>query len=145
MPKGTVFSRPSGEPRASTGSPTAIASELPSATGGRPDRATLITATSDSGARPTRLALAVVPSLNDTDMVSLPVSTTWSLVITYPSAETTKPEPIAPVTCTVTTLGGTFFPTPASGGGARSPAADGSAWGAPSCAPPPRPNPLRVR
>src|SRR4051812_5428137 len=129
MPAVTVFSRPSGEPRASTGSPPAIASELPIATGVSPDRATLITATSDSGSRPTSVALAVEPSLNDTDMVSLPVATTWSLVITYPSAETTKPEPIAPVTCTVTTLGSTFFATPASESGARFTAADGSVWG----------------
>ena len=77
-----MLTRASGEPKASTGSPTAIWSELPNCTGGRSGFATLITAMSDSGSRPTSLADAVEPSLNATDRVSSAVSTTWSLVIT---------------------------------------------------------------
>src|SRR5215218_9145249 len=118
MPDVTVLTRASGEPNASTGSPTAISSELPNFTAGSPDFCTLMTAMSDSGSRPTSFAAAVEPSLNDTDIASpLLPSTTWSLVITYPSAETTKPDPIAPVTRTVTTLGVTALATPASDSG----------------------------
>src|SRR4051812_22731454 len=144
MPAVTGVTRASGEPNASTGSPTAIESELPKVTGMRPPLATLITAMSDSGSRPTTLARAVEPSLNETVIVLSAPSTTWSLVITYPSAETTKPEPIAPVTRTVTTLGSTFLTMPACESGARLAAAAAWVGGAPSAAPPVPPAPPRT-
>src|SRR4051812_4086681 len=104
MPAVTVFARASGEPIASTGSPTAISSESPNCTGFNCVFATLITATSDSASCPTITAEAVDPSLNETLAGPLEPSTTWSLVITYPSALATNPEPTAPPTRTVTTL-----------------------------------------
>jgi hypothetical protein len=143
MPYVTVLTSASGEPKASTGSPTAIWSELPNCTGERPGLATLITAMSDSGSRPTRVAAAVEPSLNATESVSSAFSTTWSLVMTYPSAETTKPDPMAPATRTVTTLGLTALATPASDSGARWAAAGASCWGAPRVVPAP-PTPPRT-
>ena len=82
MPAVTVLASASGEPNASTGSPTAIASESPSSTGCRPVLSTLITAMSDSGSLPTTSALAVLPSLNITDALPEVSPTTWSLVIT---------------------------------------------------------------
>src|SRR4029453_14472104 len=128
MPYVTVLTRANGEPNASTGSPTAIWSELPNSTGGTLGLATLSTAMSDSGSRPTRVAADVVPSLNATERVVAAPPAPWALVITYPSGETTKPEPMAPVTRTVTTLGVTRLATPAKDSGARWAAAGGGVW-----------------
>src|SRR5664279_3560517 len=63
MPEVTVPDRPSGEPTATTGSPTANPAERPNVTGLTPWRSpTLITARSDTGSRPTIVADRSRPS-----------------------------------------------------------------------------------
>src|SRR5437762_317907 len=123
MPYVTVLVSASGEPKASTGSPTTTWSELPNCTGGRPLLSSLSTAMSDSGSVPTNWAAALLASLNTTVAVPLSPLITWSLVTTYPSLDTMKPEPrLVPLpvpTRTVTTLGSTFLTAPASESGGR--------------------------
>ncbi len=86
-------------------------------------RETLITAMSDSASCPTTVADAELPSLKMTDAFPVPPATTWSFVITCPSALAMKPEPSLvpprPATRTVTTLGSTRSATPASDSGGR--------------------------
>ena len=84
MPEVTVLARASGEPKASTGSPTAIASESPNShRHAGPALATLITAMSDSGSLPTTVGrrLSAVAE-GHRDGCSSASATTWSLVIT---------------------------------------------------------------
>ena len=69
MPEVTVPARPRGEPMATTFWPTATVLELPMAMGVRPVLlATLMTAMSAEGSRPTMLAVAVLPSWKTTLM-----------------------------------------------------------------------------
>ena len=138
-----MLARASGEPNASTGSPTATASELPNSTGVSPVRDTLSTAMSDSGSRPTTRALTLCPSSKVTVVLPAPSVSTWSLVITYPSSLATKPEPRLspplPTTRMVTTLGMTRFATPASESGGRWARAGASVPDAPRTVPEPAP------
>src|SRR6476469_9399019 len=93
MPDVTVAERPSGEPIATTGWPTARSAELPSVAGVRPETpSALITARSSVAVVPTKLAVAVVPSLNRTSRSVAP-ATTWLLVRMRPSAVRITPEP----------------------------------------------------
>jgi hypothetical protein len=127
----TVFDSASGAPTASTGSPTWIVSESANSTGGRPVWSIFRTATSDSVSVPTSRAGAVRPSEKVTVIEAPPLGppTTWSLVSTYPSPDTMKPEPRLPELPArariVTTLGRTFLTTPASDSGARLAASGG--------------------
>ena len=84
MPLVTVPARPSGEPMATTGSPTTTSSELPREAVTRPGFSTLRTAMSLAGSRPTMRAAEPLPSEN-TARISAPSTpsapeTTWLLV-----------------------------------------------------------------
>ena len=95
MPAVTVPSRPSGEPIAITGSPTASCDDLPSVATVSAVSGTLSTARSLIGSSPTICALAVSSSENVATIVPPPLATsaTWSLVSTYPCLSITTPEP----------------------------------------------------
>ncbi len=84
MPVVTVPASPSGEPIATTGSPTTTSSELPSDAVSSPGFSTLRTAMSLAGSRPTMRASEPLPSEN-TARISAPSmssapETTWLLV-----------------------------------------------------------------
>src|SRR3954468_16941849 len=119
MPAVTVPVRPSGEPTASTASPTRTADEAPRVAAGSPVLSTLMTARSSSWSVPTMRAAAVDPSLNTTDTVppSAALATTWLLVRTYPSDRSTTPDPVSdpplPRTLIDTTEGSTLAAMPA--------------------------------
>jgi hypothetical protein len=83
MPYVTVFDSASGEPIASTGSPTCTASESPNCIGTRlAGWSILSTATSDSGTVPTIRAAVEVASLKVTVAPWAEPATTWSFVMT---------------------------------------------------------------
>ena len=84
MPLVTVPASPSGEPIATTGSPTTTSFELPRVAVTRPGFSTLRTAMSLDGSRPTMRAGEPLPSEN-TARISAPSTpaapeTTWLLV-----------------------------------------------------------------
>ena len=91
-PAVTLFSKPNGEPMASTHSPTASWRVLPSGSVGKPLASILSTATSVLSSWPSTLALNSRRSVNLTVTSSAP-RTTWALVRIRPSALTMKPEP----------------------------------------------------
>ncbi len=92
MPAVTVFSKPKGEPMASTHSPTFRRLASPRRTAGRPVASILISATSERRSLPITLAVNSRLSVSRTVTVS-PASTTWALVRMNPSALMMKPEP----------------------------------------------------
>src|SRR5450756_2624329 len=124
IPALTEPSRPSGEPMASTVSPTCTVEVEPRVAGVRPltSLARMI-ARSVAGSRPTMLASAVLPLANLTVIPPAPAeaaaSTTWLLVRMVPSERRMTPDPSSPpldvVTVTETTLGWTAAATCASG------------------------------
>ena len=141
IPEVTVFASASGEPNASTGSPTLTAAESPSCTGVTPGVSTRITARSDSGSRPTSSAVVELPSRKVTIGGVDPLPTTWSLVSTWPWLEITNPEPRLvpprPLARIVTTLGSTRSATAARLSGGRCASAAGAvSAGAPRVTPP---------
>ncbi len=81
MPAVTVFSRPNGEPIASTHSPTRILLESPVRRYGRLVAVSLSSATSERRSAPSTLALNSRRSVSVTVTSSAP-STTWALVST---------------------------------------------------------------
>ena len=83
IPWVTVFASPSGEPIASTSSPTLILEESPSAIAGKLPFFTCKTAMSYMRSRPTIVAAISLPSANSTLIVPLvaAASTTWLLVM----------------------------------------------------------------
>lgn len=94
MPLVTVPVRRSGEPMATTWSPTLRLSELPNLAALRPlAPSSLIRARSLSGSVPTTFALYFLPSLIVT-WTSVAPLTTWLLVTISPSEVTTMPEPV---------------------------------------------------
>ena len=93
MPAVTVFSKPNGEPMASTHSPTLICAGSPSFTTGRPLASIFTTAMSVALSAPTTLPLNSRRSMRRTRTSSAP-STTCALVRMVPSASTMKPEPM---------------------------------------------------
>src|SRR5438067_557309 len=93
IPAVTVFSKPKGEPIASTHSPTRILDGSPSFTVGRSFASIFTTATSVSRSTPATLPLNSRRSESLTFTSSAP-STTCALVSTTPSAWTMKPEPM---------------------------------------------------
>ncbi len=94
MPLVTEPVSPSGEPMATTSSPTARLSELPSEAVVRfLAPLTLIRARSLSGSVPTTSACFLVPSLKVTSTEEAP-ATTWLLVTISPSGVMTTPEPV---------------------------------------------------
>ena len=118
MPVVTVASSPNGDPMATTAWPTWSESDDPMVTGVRPlTPSAWITAVSVSGSVPTMVALAWVPSLNDTSSSpeSPATSTTWLLVRIWPSEVRMIPEPepwpSAPATSIFTTDGSTVWAT----------------------------------
>jgi hypothetical protein len=92
MPAVTVFSKPKGEPMASTQSPGCSALLLPSLTVGRPCASILSTAMSVLVSRPSTLALYSRRSVSLTVTVLAPL-TTCALVMIRPSGLMMKPEP----------------------------------------------------
>ena len=98
MPSVTVPLRPSGEPIAIAVSPTLSLLESPKSAGMRPLGSTLITARSDSGSVPTRLALRTEPSEVWTSRLASELApssvTTWVLVRMCPWLSRTTPEPV---------------------------------------------------
>ena len=93
MPAVTVFSSPKGAPMAMTHSPTRSLPTSPVRTKGRPVASIFSTAISVRSSLPKTLALNWRLSVSLTVTSSAP-STTWALVITTPSAERIKPEPL---------------------------------------------------
>ena len=81
MPAVTEFSKPKGEPMASTQSPTRSLPGSPRLTLGRPLASILSSATSERGSAPIRRARNSRLSLSLT-MISSAPSTTWALVST---------------------------------------------------------------
>ena len=79
MPAVTVFSKPNGEPIATTHSPTLSLVGSPKRTAGRPVASILITAMSVRRSAPITLALNSRLSVKRTVISSAP-STTWALV-----------------------------------------------------------------
>ena len=79
IPDVTVPARPSGEPTATTGSPTWRLLLRPSVATGRPVARIFTTARSVSGSVPTSVASASVPSASRTS-ISSASPTTWSFV-----------------------------------------------------------------
>ncbi|CCB75266.1 protein of unknown function [Streptantibioticus cattleyicolor NRRL 8057 = DSM 46488] len=113
----TVPESPSGEPMATTGSPTARPAELPSWAAFSPlTPLALITARSLDGSVATTFAVAVRPSLSAILTLSAP-ATTWLLVRIVPSAVRITPEPMdwpSPESAVIsTTLGPTAAATAA--------------------------------
>ena len=98
MPAVTVFSKPYGEPMASTGSPTRIFDGSPSRTVGRSLASMRITAISVCGSLPSTLALNSRRSVSLT-VTSVALSTTWAFVRIRPSGLTMKPEPSPFTSC----------------------------------------------
>jgi hypothetical protein len=99
MPEVTVLLSPSGEPIATTVSPTCILREDPIAAARRPCPAdTSSTAMSYTGLRPTIFAACLAPFWSTTLISPLPVAsaTTWLLVITWFLSSSTNPDPVAP-------------------------------------------------
>src|SRR5262249_52502836 len=97
MPRVTVPARPSGEPIASTESPTVSVSESPRVAATRPGRSTLSTARSVFGSRPTIFAGTDDWSAKITRMLPLlpaAADTTWLLVTMCPLPSTTTPDPV---------------------------------------------------
>src|SRR5512145_36285 len=92
MPAVTVFSKPYGEPIASTHSPTCTLSADGSLTVGRFDASIFSTATSLPLSRPTTFAVYSRLSVSLTVTTDAP-STTCALVRIVPSVLTMKPEP----------------------------------------------------
>lgn len=91
-PAVTLFSKPKGEPMASTHSPTCRSRVLPRRTVGRFLASILSTVTSVLGSAPSTLARNSRRSVSLT-VTSVAPRTTWALVSTSPSALTMKPEP----------------------------------------------------
>ena len=77
-------------------SPTAMASESPTATCESPSASIFSSATSLSESPPTISAGYVLPSCSLTDTLSV-LSTTWLFVTTYPSSVSTNPLPTTAV------------------------------------------------
>ena len=83
MPVVTVPCKPSGEPMAMTGSPTATLFDWPRVATVNGEWVTLMTARSVVGSRPTSLADSIVSSLKTTRMeppAPAATETTWLLV-----------------------------------------------------------------
>jgi hypothetical protein len=84
MPLVTVPARPSGEPMATTGSPTTRSSDSPRDAATRPGFSTFRTARSLAGSRPTIRAAEPLPSLKtariSADSTSAAPEMTWLLV-----------------------------------------------------------------
>lgn len=109
MPLVTVPVRPSGEPIATTVSPTLTPSELPRVAAFRPDAfSSLISARSFLLSVPTTLAVYDFPSLVDT-LIEVAPEMTWLLVTISPPLVMITPEPVdvplLSVALTSTTLG----------------------------------------
>ena len=119
MPDVTLPCSPSGEPMATTSWPGCRVAELPSVALVRPwTPAILMTARSVTGSRPTMLAVWVEPSLRVAVIEPAPSAasaTTWLLVRTSPSEDSTMPLPSPPpcwvLTSMETTLGSTAAAT----------------------------------
>ena len=98
MPVVTLGASPrlSALPMATTSSPTCRSDDEPSsaAVTGSVSSSAFTSATSASGTEPSRRASDVRPSAKSTSMVWAP-STTWALVRTSPSSDSTTPEPAA--------------------------------------------------
>ena len=112
IPAVTVPASPSGDPTASTGSPTRVEFALASGSGGSPAAAgTLSTARSLAGSRPTTSAGKRRPSeVSTVTAPAPPRARMWSLVTMCCSLSMAKPEPDAdaperPPTITDTTPG----------------------------------------
>ena len=122
MPEVTVPDRPSGAPSTTTGWPTSSDSDEPMAIGFTPcSGATLITAMSVCGSRPTIVADSALPSENIT-WIEPPLAAaaiTWSLVRMSPLELMTSPDPVplplGPFTAIVTTEGRTLSATGVTG------------------------------
>ena len=118
MPLVTVESRPNGEPIATTSSPTSRLPDWPTVIGVSPLTSwAWITAVSVSGSVPSTVAVALVPSANET-VISPPSparDATWSLVRICPSAvrmmPDPEPSPWLPDTSSLTTDGSTAAAT----------------------------------
>ena len=91
-PAVTEFSKPNGEPIASTQSPTFRSLALPSGTVGRPCASILSTATSVAGSEPSTFARNSRRSVSFT-VTSFASRTTCAFVRMTPSGSTMKPEP----------------------------------------------------
>lgn len=116
MPLVTVPVRPSGEPIATTWSPTATAEESPSVAVFSPlAPRSLISARSLSGSVPTTSAVYVLPVLSVTLIDEAP-EMTWLLVTISPSEVMTTPEPVdspaVEVALISTIIGETALATP---------------------------------
>ena len=88
----TLFSKPNGEPMASTHSPTRKSCALPNLTTGSPLASIFSTATSVFGSLPSTLARNSRRSVSLT-ITSCASRTTWALVRITPSSLTMKPDP----------------------------------------------------
>ena len=86
-------STPKGSPMATTASPTRSTEESPNSAGVRFWASMRSTARSDRASEPTRLAWKVRSSVSRTEIETAP-STTWALVTSRPSADSTTPEPL---------------------------------------------------
>ena len=97
MPLVTVPSSPNGLPMAITGSPGRRFSDAPSSSGCSSASAgsTLSSARSTDGSAPSSRASIGSPSSPKRTRYSLAPSTTWSLVMMWPSSSITKPDPEA--------------------------------------------------
>src|SRR5262249_40437831 len=100
IPLVTVVARPNGEPTATTSSPTRTVAESPSTSGCSCAAGAwiLTTATSLAGSAPTTLPRYVDPSAKRTSTLVASL-TTCSLVMTWPFASYTNPEPCACCVC----------------------------------------------